>query len=102
MLALNQGILPNVGRAASNLAFVPFNIPGNLGSILMSASTTVANNPAIEDDQLKMFVNLDNIVLNISIPPTICKSSSGGGGGGGSGGGTVTRTTTRQNTNGHI
>jgi hypothetical protein len=92
LLALNQGILPNVGRAASNLAFVPFNIPGNLGSILMSVSTTVANNPAIEDNQLKMFVNLDNIVLNISIPPTICKSSSGGGGGG-SGGGTVTRTT---------
>lgn len=93
LLALNQGILPTVGKAASSLAFVPFSIPGNLGSILMSASTTVANNPAIEDDQLKIFVNLDSLVLNISIPPTICQSSGGGGGGSSGSAGSVTRTT---------
>jgi hypothetical protein len=92
LLALNQGILPGIGQVVSKMAFTLFPLPSNLGSILLSASTAVPNNPAIEDDQLKAFINLDSIVLNINIPPTICQSSGGGGGGGG-GGGTVTRTT---------
>ena len=92
LLALNQGILPSIGQVISKFAFSN-PLPSNLGSIIFSASTTVPNNPAIEDDQLKAFINLDTIVLNLNIPPTICQSSGGGGGGGGGSGGTVTRTT---------
>jgi hypothetical protein len=91
LLALNQGILPSIGQLISKFAFNN-PLPPNLGSIIFSAATTVPNNPAIEDDQLKAFINLNSINLNLNIPPTICQSSGGGGGGGG-GGGTVTRTT---------
>lgn len=91
LLALNQGILPTIGKSISTLVFETINIPGGIGGLHVSASTTVPNNPAIENDQLKAFVNLDNIQLNLSIPPTICQSSGGGDGGGG-GGGTITRT----------
>ncbi len=91
LLALNQGILPSMGQMISKFAFNN-PLPPNLGSIIFSAATSVPNNPAIEDDQLKAFINLDTINLNLNIPPTICQSSGGGGGGGG-GGGTVTRTT---------
>lgn len=92
LLALNQGILPSVGHMISKFAFNN-PLPPNLGSIIFSAATAVSNNPAIEDDQLKAFINLDTINLNLNIPPTICQSSGGGGSGGGGGGGTVTRTT---------
>ncbi len=91
LLALNQGILPSIGQVISKFAFNN-PLPPDLGSIIFSAATTVPNNPAIEDNQLKAFINLDTINLNLNIPPTICQSSGGGGGGGG-GGGTVTRTT---------
>ncbi len=92
LLALNQGILPSIGQLISKFAFNN-PLPPELGTLIFSASTTVPNNPAIEDNQLKAFINLDNIVLNLNIPPTICQSSGGGSGGGGGGGGTVTRTT---------
>ncbi len=90
LLALNQGILPSIGQLISKFAFSN-PLPTNLGSIIFSAATTVPNNPAIEDDQLKAFINLNSINLNLNIPPTICQTSEGGGRGGG--GGTVTRTT---------
>jgi hypothetical protein len=89
LLALNQGILPVVGEAISNVAFDVINLPDSLGQLRVSASPTVPNNPAIEDDQLKAFINLDNIDLNITVAPTTC----GGAGGGGGGSGTITRTT---------
>ena len=92
LLALNQGILPVIGDTISNVAFDFINLPDSLGNLRVSASTTVPNNPAIEDDQLKAFINLDHIDLNITVPPTVC-SGSGGGGGGGGGGSTITRTT---------
>lgn len=90
LLALNQGILPIVGDAISNVAFDFIDLPDSLGQLRVSASTAVPNNPAIEDDQLKAFINLDNIDLNITVAPTVCGL---GGSGGGSGGGTITKTT---------
>ena len=96
-LVLNHGIFPPIAEFASNLAFGLFDIPSSSGSsddvqisgdIQVSASTTVPNNPAIEDDQLKTFINLDKVDLDIVVSP----SGGGGGGGGGSGGGgTITR-----------
>ncbi|MEM2140042.1 hypothetical protein [Nitrososphaera sp.] len=92
-LVLNHGILPPVMDYASRLAFGLFNFATSTpdvqvsGGIQVSASTTVPNNPAIEDDQLKVFVKLDKVDLKIQVSP----SGSGGGGGGG-GGGTITRT----------
>lgn len=89
LLALNQGIMPPLMQSASALAFGVFNLPDSMGEIQVSASTAVPNNPAIENDQLKAFVNLDKVNLNIVVSPG---GGSGGGGGGGGGGGTVTRT----------
>jgi hypothetical protein len=86
---MNQGIIPPLAESISNTAFGIINLPGSLGKIHASASTTVPNNPAIEEDQLKAFLNLDEVELNITVPPTLC----GGGNGGGGGGGTITRTT---------
>jgi len=91
LLALNHGILPLIGETISNVAFDFIDLPDGLGTLRVSGSTAVPNNPAIEDDQLKTFVNLDYIDLDISIPPTVCGGGSGGGGGGG--GPTITRTT---------
>lgn len=91
LLALNQGIIPPLAESISNIAFGVINLPGSLGKIRISAST-VPNNPAIEDDQLKAFINLDKFELNITVPPTVCEGGNGGGGDGG-GGGTITRTT---------
>lgn len=81
-LVLNRGLLPPISEFASRLAFGLFEIPtattGGVtvsGAIQVSASTTVPSNPAIEDDQLKVFVNLDTVELDIVVSP-------GGGGGG--------------------
>lgn len=90
LLALNQGILPTIGETISNIAFDFIDLPDSLGKLRVSAATTVPNNPAIEDDQLKAFINVDNIELNITVPPTVCGAGGGGGGGGGP---TITRTT---------
>ncbi|MGI0006058.1 MAG: hypothetical protein ACREAO_02960 [Nitrososphaera sp.] len=89
LLALNQGILPPLGASISQLAFGVFDLPEDKGEIQVSASTAVPNNPAIEDNQLKAFVNLDKVEIDLVVEPG---GGSGGGGGGGGGGGTVTRT----------
>ncbi len=36
-----------------------FDLPLNLGSVTVKAATTVPNNPAIEEDQLKVFVDME-------------------------------------------
>lgn len=82
--ALNRGILPMVGTAASKVAFDMIDLPDSTGHIQVSASTAVPDNPAIEDDQLKLFVDIDHIDLALSF--------SGLGGGTPGGGGTVVRT----------
>lgn len=94
-LVLNRGLLPPIFEFASKLAFDLFEIPTTStpdvtvsGEIQASASTTVPNNPAIEDDQLKTFINLDKVKLDILVSP----GGGGGGGSGGGSGGTVTRT----------
>jgi hypothetical protein len=86
LLALNRGILPKAAEAISAVAFKTISLPEGLGSLTLSASTAVPHNPAVEDNQFKAFINLDNISLNLPPPDN-------GGGGSGSGGGTVTRTT---------
>ncbi len=93
-LVLNLGLLPPISEFASKLAFGLFEIPTTTtpdvtvsGKVQVSASTSVLNNPAIEEDQLKTFVNLDKVELDILVSPT-----GGGSGGGDGGGGTVTRT----------
>ena len=87
LLVMNRGILPKAAEAISAVAFHAISLPEGLGSLTLSASTAVPHNPAVEDNQFKAFINLDNIVLNLPPPDT------GGGGSSGSGGGTVTRTT---------
>ncbi len=96
-LVLNRGLFPPITEFASKLAFGLFEIPTTTtpdvtvsGKVQISASTTVLNNPAIEENQLKMFVNLDKVELDILVSPS--GGSSGGGGGGGGGSGTVTKT----------
>jgi hypothetical protein len=87
LLALNRGILPKASEAISALAFKTISLPQGLGSLTLSASTAVPHNPAVEENQFKAFINLDNISLNLPPP------SSGGGSSGSGGSGTVTRTT---------
>lgn len=96
-VALNEGILPKLGQTASQLAFGLFTLPasqsaGDLevsGDLQVSASTSVPNNPAIQDDQLEVFIDIDRIDLDV----TLNAGGGGGSSGGGGGGGTVTRTT---------
>ena len=85
LYTLNQGIIPALSQTISQLVFSTITIPQNLGNLTLSASTTVPNNPAIQDDQLELFVDLDSINLNLPV---------GGTHGSGPGpGGTITRTT---------
>ena len=81
MTLINRVVLPPLSDAISEVAFQvqqipPLSGPDSIGTFQIEASTAVANNPAIEDDQLKMFLNLKEITL--VIPPI----TIGGGGGG--------------------
>jgi hypothetical protein len=87
LLVMNRGILPKAAEALSTLAFQAIPLPQGLGSLTLSASTAVPHNPAVEDNQFKAFINLDNITLNLPPP-----DNGGGGSSGSGGGGTVTRT----------
>lgn len=87
LLALNQGIIPPLASSISNLAFNFIDLPDDMGKLKVSGSTVVPNNPAIEQDQLKAFINLDEVDLNIGIEPIDCSLPTGGGGP------TITRTT---------
>lgn len=80
LLALNQGIIPPLATSISNLAFGVIDLPENMGKLRVSGATTMPNNPAIEQNLLKAFINLDQIELNISIDPIDCNLPSGGGG----------------------
>lgn len=88
--ALNQGILPKVADTISSLAFNSIHLPEGMGSLTLSASTAVPHNPAIEDNQLKAFANLDNITLNLPPSPSSGNGSTG----------TVTRTSRPRNRDG--
>jgi hypothetical protein len=71
-ILLERVLLPQISDVVSELAFSLHEIPPlpdtpNLGSIQISAATTVPHNPAIEDNQLKLFINLEQLTLNI--PP---------------------------------
>lgn len=79
-LLLNRMILPQISDMVSELAFRLHELPplpdspDSLGSIQISASTLVPN-PAIEDNQLKLFTNLEKLELNI---PPITIGGEGG------------------------
>ena len=71
-ILLERVLLPQISDVVSELAFSLHEIPPppdtpNLGSIQISAATTVPHNPAIEDNQLKLFIDLQQLTLNI--PP---------------------------------
>lgn len=71
-------ILPEVSNLISELAFHVQPLPdasGILGSIQLSASTSVPNNPALEDNQLKLFLNLRQLTL--IIPPIVIEEDGG-------------------------
>ena len=48
LYTLNQGII-RFSQTISQLAFRTITIPQNLGNLTLSASTTVPNNPVIQD-----------------------------------------------------
>ncbi|WPP52763.1 hypothetical protein [Catalinimonas niigatensis] len=66
LLVANHSIFPKVNEAISKLLFDVITL-GDLGSLSFSAPAAVPNNPAIEEDQLKLFLNMDSITLNV--PP---------------------------------
>ena len=68
LLFANKVILEDVNTAISDTLFSLIDL-GGIGSLKLSASTSVPNNPAIEEDQLKAFINLDELSLNI--PPIV-------------------------------
>jgi hypothetical protein len=88
LLVVNKVILPEVNDAVSNVLFRVIEL-GELGSLQFSASTAVPNNPAIEENQLKSFINLEKFELQV--PPIVVKAGDGEGGGG-EGGPEITKT----------
>ncbi len=79
LFTLNQGILPKITDAISALVFNAISLPKSLGSLTFSASTAVPYNPAVEDNQLKIFINLENIAFNLPLsgPPSFRNESPG-------------------------
>jgi hypothetical protein len=86
LLVVNQGILPQVNTAISETLFKMIDF-GEFGSLTVSASTAVPNNPALEEEQLKTFIDLQSFVLQV--PPIVVEA---GGDGGGNGGPDITKT----------
>ena len=71
-ILMDRVILPQVADAVSENIFRMQEIPslegeGTMGSIQISAATQPAHNPAVEANQLKLFLNLEE--LAITIPP---------------------------------
>ena len=70
-MLLDRVYLPQISDAVSKVAFsidkILPSVPDSLDKIRISASSTVPNNPAIEEGQLKLFINLEELKLNI--PP---------------------------------
>lgn len=56
-------------------------------SIAIGPSNAVPNNPAVEDDQVKLFINVTPNIPPPTVVPCGPPGGSGGGGGGGGGGG---------------
>ena len=68
LLVANKVVLEQVNEAISNTLFSLIQLGGS-GSLKLSASTAVPNNPAIEENQFKAFINLDEFSLDI--PPIV-------------------------------
>jgi hypothetical protein len=61
-LLIDRMIMPQVTTAASQFLFGTIDL-GDVGEISISAASGVANNPSVEEDQVKTFVNLRTIDL---------------------------------------
>lgn len=70
-LVLDRGVIPQFMPGISQLLFSPLSL-GPMGDLVFSGSTTAPHNPAIEESQLKVYVNLYSI--DLTLPPM------GGGG----------------------
>ena len=90
LYTINRSMLPLVAQTISRFIFSPIALPSNLGALQISASTQVPDNPAVLDNQLEAFIDLDSVTLNLS--------GLGGSGNGSSGGTTVRTTRPRQRT----
>jgi len=75
LLVANKAILGQVNEAISNTLLGLIQL-GGAGSLKLSASTAVPNNPAIEENQLKAFINLDQ--FSIDIPPIVVEEGGEG------------------------
>ncbi len=65
--ALERAVLPPLLSGVSELLFSPVSL-GPSGELLFSASTSAPNNPAIEENQLKVHVNLDSFSFTLPEP----------------------------------
>lgn len=80
-ILMDRVILPQVSDAVSELIFRMQEIPAltegdpSMGSIQISAATAPAHNPAVEENQLKVFLNLEE--LSVTIPPIVISSDGG-------------------------
>jgi len=68
LLVANKVVLEQVNEAISNTLLSLIELGGS-GSLKLSASTAVPHNPAIEENQLKAFINLDE--FHLDIPPIV-------------------------------
>lgn len=68
LLVVNNVILPQVNEAISELLFGVIEL-GESGSMTISSPGAVPHNPAIEENQLKLFINLEEFSLDI--PPIV-------------------------------
>lgn len=96
LVALNQGILPKFMDIVSTFVFNLIKIPpdiGDIGNIMISSPIAVPHNPAIEDNQLKAFINIDKLTLYLPLSPS-------GPSSGNASTGTVTRTSRLRNRTG--
>ena len=89
LLLVNQVLFPQLNDAVSEVLFSLIEL-GELGSLTLAAATSVPNNPAVEDDQLKAF--LDLVAFELTIPPIVIEADEDEGGGGGGGGPDIVKT----------
>lgn len=80
-ILMDRVVLPQLSDVVSETVFKTLELPAlyengaSLGSIKFSAATAPAHNPAVEDNQLKLFVNLDE--LAITLPEIVIEGDDG-------------------------
>jgi hypothetical protein len=72
-ILMDRVVLPQLSDVVSEAAFRTQVLPslyensGSLGTIKISAATAPAHNPAVEDEQLKLFLNLDELTVTLPV-----------------------------------